>query len=241
MRKNLFRLRVFYHAAQIHHADRIGDMFHNRKIMGDKQVGQSKLLLELPEQVDDLRLDRHIQRGNRLVADNEIRSKRQRPGDADSLPLPARELMGIPLLIVGGQTADVHNAGDIAVKFFRRDDPVLAHRWVGVADLGGTTAIQHSDSLKSDLSAVEADMEAARERCRSWGGIEQKQGDVSFIVPLFDFFPVWLQFWAGEEELGIGAKLNCLWDANTLDFMFYETTWYARGFLQARLLGRTAE
>ena len=120
-------------------------------------------------------------------------------------------------------------------------NPVLAHRWVGVADLGGTTAIQHSDSLKSDLSAVEADMEAARERCRSWGGVEQKQGDVSFIVPLFDFFPVWLQFWAGEEELGIGAKLNCLWDANTLDFMFYETTWYARGFLQARLLGRTAE
>ena len=36
--------------------------------------------------------------------------------------------MGIPLLIVGGQTADVHNTGDIAVKFFRRDDPVLAHR-----------------------------------------------------------------------------------------------------------------
>ncbi len=81
-------------------------------------------------------------------------------------------------------------------------------------------------------------MDEARALCRSWGGIEQKQGDVSFIVPLFDFFPVWLQFWAGEEELGIGPKLNCLWDANTLDFMFYETTWYARGYLQSRLTGR---
>ena len=116
--------------------------------------------------------------------------------------------------------------------------PRLSHRWVSVADLGGTTAIHHTDSLKTDLSAIEQHMEETRALCRAWGGVEQKQGDVSFVVPLFDFFPVWIQFWAGEEELGIGAKLNCLWDANTLDFMFYETTWYARGFLQSRLLGR---
>ena len=120
-------------------------------------------------------------------------------------------------------------------------NPVLAHRWVGIADLGGNTAISHSDSLNDDLSSLEKYTEAAKERCRSWGGVEQKQGDVSFIVPLFDFFPVWLQCWAGEEELGIGAKLSCLWDANTLDFMFYETTWYARGFLQSRLLGLPGE
>ena len=84
-------------------------------------------------------------------------------------------------------------------------------------------------------------MDEARERCRAWGGVEQRQGDVSYVVPLFDFFPVWLQFWAGEEELGIGPKLHCLWDANTLEFMYYETTWYARGYLQARLMGRTGE
>ena len=131
------------------------------------------------------------------------------------------------------------SAYDILSRAQKR--PSLAGRWVSVADLGGTTAIAHSDSLRSDLSALEADMEGARARCRSWGGTEQKQGDVSFVVPLFDFFPVWLQFWAGEEELGIGAKLNCLWDANTLDFMYYETTWYARGFLQARLLGKDDE
>ena len=127
------------------------------------------------------------------------------------------------------------SAYDILSRAEKR--PRLAGNWVGIADLGGTTAIHHSGSLNDDLSALEKDMERARELCRSWGGVEQKQGDVSFIVPLFDFFPVWLQFWAGEEELGIGAKLNCLWDANTLDFMYYETTWYARGYLQARLTG----
>lgn len=115
--------------------------------------------------------------------------------------------------------------------------PKLAGRWVGIVDLGGNTAIHHSENLNDDLRAVEEHMDEARELCRSWGGAEQKQGDVSFIVPLFDFFPVWLQFWAGEEELGIGPRLHCLWDANTLDFMYYETTWYARGFLQAQLTG----
>lgn len=119
--------------------------------------------------------------------------------------------------------------------------PRLANRWVSIVDLGGNTAIHHSESLNDDLRALEEHMDEARERCRAWGGVEQRQGDVSYVVPLFDFFPVWLQFWAGEEELGIGPKLHCLWDANTLEFMYYETTWYARGYLQARLMGRTDE
>ena len=68
--------------------------------------------------------------------------------------------------------------------------------------------------------------------------MEQKQGDISFIVPLFDFFPVWMQFWLGEEELGSPSKFYCLWDANTLDFMYYETTWYAHGFLESMLRGK---
>ena len=131
------------------------------------------------------------------------------------------------------------SAYDILSRAEKR--PQLAGRWVGIAELGGITAISHSESLNDDLSALENDMERAKARCLSWGGIERKQGDVSFIVPMFDFFPVWLQFWAGEEELGIGARLNCLWDANTLDFMYYETTWYARGYLQARLMGKEDE
>ena len=40
------------------------------------------------------------------------------------------------------------------------------------------------------------------------------------------------------EELGIPSKFYCLWDANTLDFMYYETTWYAHGFLEGMLTGK---
>ena len=116
--------------------------------------------------------------------------------------------------------------------------PRLANRWVSIVDLGGNTASRHVEMLSNDYSEMEQRLGEIKELCRSWGGVEQKQGDVSFVVPLFDFFPVWIQFWLGEEELAIPSKFYCLWDANTLDFMFYETTWYAHGYLENMLTGR---
>ena len=47
------------------------------------------------QQIEHLRLDRNIQRGNRFVADDQLRIQRQRAGDADALPLPAGELVRI--------------------------------------------------------------------------------------------------------------------------------------------------
>ena len=116
-----------------------------------------------------------------------------------------------------------------------QSEPKLSGRWVGIVDLGGNTASYHADKLGPELSALEGRTAELRELCRRWGGQEQRQGDVSFIVPLFDFFPVWLQFWEGDEEFP--SKFSCLWDANTLDFMYYETTWYARGYLLQQLRG----
>ncbi len=57
--------------------------------MRDKQIGQTKFFAQILQQVNHLRLDRHVQRGNRLVADNEFGIQRQRPRDPDPLPLAA--------------------------------------------------------------------------------------------------------------------------------------------------------
>ena len=62
---------------------------HDQKVMGDEQVRNSQLFLQVLEHVDDLSLDRHIQRRYCLVADNELRLGRKCPGDADSLALSA--------------------------------------------------------------------------------------------------------------------------------------------------------
>ena len=61
--------------------------------MRDKKIGEVHILLQIPKQIDNLRLDRHIKRGNRLIADDELRFDGKCPGDTDSLPLSAGEFM----------------------------------------------------------------------------------------------------------------------------------------------------
>jgi hypothetical protein len=43
------------------------------RIVRDEQVGQLELVLQVHQQVDDLRLDRDVERGDRLVADDQLR------------------------------------------------------------------------------------------------------------------------------------------------------------------------
>ena len=68
-------------------------MFHHRKIMRDEQVRQPLIALQIHQQIDHLRLDRHIKRRNRLIGHDQARVQRQSTGDADALPLPAAELV----------------------------------------------------------------------------------------------------------------------------------------------------
>ncbi|MNW59658.1 hypothetical protein D3C74_375880 [compost metagenome] len=57
--------------------------------MGDEHVGQTILLLQILHQIEHLCLNRYIQRGDRLIADDELWIQRQRAGNADPLPLAA--------------------------------------------------------------------------------------------------------------------------------------------------------
>lgn len=75
--------------------------------------------------------------------------------------------------------------------------------------------------------------EQLRQACLKLGGRPAATGDVSSIIPLFDFFPVMLQFWDADEEFG--AVLKFMWDRNTTDFIHYETVAFASGHLIERL------
>ena len=95
--EHLATLTGFDDAAKIHHGDAVGDVAHHRKIVGDEQVGQAKLLLQIFQEVDDLCLDGDVEGGNGLVEDEQIRTQRQRAGDGDALSLAAGELTRPPL------------------------------------------------------------------------------------------------------------------------------------------------
>ena len=89
------RVRDLDDLAQVHHRDPVGDVADHRQVVGDEEVRQAESLLELLEQVHDLRLDAHVERRDRLVAHDELRVQRERAGDADALALAARELVRV--------------------------------------------------------------------------------------------------------------------------------------------------
>lgn len=74
---------------------------------------------------------------------------------------------------------------------------------------------------------------ALRSACRRLGGVEMSRGDVAYQIPLFDFLPCVFQFWNSDEEFP--ASIALFWDKNILDFMHYETVWYAASHLLERI------
>ena len=93
--EQLIRLGQLDDLAEIHHRDTMAEMAHHAQIMGDEQISQIELLSQILQQVDYLGLDRHVEGRDRLVADNEFRSHRQGPRDADALPLAAAHFVRI--------------------------------------------------------------------------------------------------------------------------------------------------
>ena len=63
--------------------------------MGDQDQRQPACAHQSPKDFNDLRLHRHIQRGSRLVRDDQVGIARQRHGNHDALFHAARQLMRI--------------------------------------------------------------------------------------------------------------------------------------------------
>ena len=78
-------------------------MADHRQVVGDEEIGEAEVALEVLQEVDDLGPDRDVQGGDRLVGDDELRLQGQRPGDADPLALAAAEGVGIAAAGVGRQ------------------------------------------------------------------------------------------------------------------------------------------
>ena len=88
--KEARRRSHFDYPAHVHDVDPLAEMSDYRQIMSDEQDGQPKLIAKVPQDVQDARLHRDIERRHWLVSDEQIRLESQCPGDRNTLPLPAR-------------------------------------------------------------------------------------------------------------------------------------------------------
>ena len=89
MRHQLFGVGQLHDVALVDDGDAVGDVPHDREVVGDEEVGDAALFLQVAQQVEHLCADGHIQRRDRLVGDDELRLHDEGAGDADALPLAA--------------------------------------------------------------------------------------------------------------------------------------------------------
>ncbi len=66
--------------AEVHHRDPVAHVAHDRQVVGDEDVGEAELGLEVEEQVEHLGLDRDVEGRHRLVADDQPRAAGPAPG-----------------------------------------------------------------------------------------------------------------------------------------------------------------
>jgi hypothetical protein len=100
-REHLSDLPLFDDSALEHHADAVRDTAHDAKVMGDEEHRHAQPLLQLLQQLEDLRLHGDIERRGRLIGDEELRLIGERHGDHHALALPAGELVRIGVKPLG--------------------------------------------------------------------------------------------------------------------------------------------
>lgn len=78
--------------------------------------------------------------------------------------------------------------------------------------------------------------ERAHRACTAFGGRVIPQGDRGWEFPVFaGGLNLRLCFWEADEDFP--ASLRLYWDKNVLDYIRFETTYYASGFLLEELMG----
>ncbi len=123
------------------------------------------------------------------------------------------------------------------VLCYAKKDATLSGEYCSVMQLDGVakSANPGGDMFGKFANYFAGKPDTLRTACEALGGTSYPVGEVAYQIPLFDFLPVVLQFWDGDEDFS--AQLIVKWDKNTLNYMHFETTFYAVGYL----LGRLAE
>ena len=83
-----------------HDGDAMTHSLDDRHVVRNEKVGEAELRLQVKQQVDDLRLDRHVERRDGFVGNDDFRVERERARDGDPLPLATGELVRITLCVV---------------------------------------------------------------------------------------------------------------------------------------------
>ena len=97
-----------------------------------------------------------------------------------------------------------------------------------------------AEDTKNPLAlAFDRDEATLRRACDAMGAKNFPGGDYGCMIELFDGLCIGLLFWHGDEEFA--PRQRVFWDENALQWIRYETMYYAVGLLQQKLMKTFAE
>ena len=86
---------LFDHPAGVHHHHIVGDLGHHAEVVGDQDDGGAGFALQQAHQLQNLCLDRHVERRGRFVGDQQAWFARQGHGNHHALAHAAGELVRV--------------------------------------------------------------------------------------------------------------------------------------------------
>ena len=107
--ENLLRSTCLKQMSQMKNSDTVWNIFYHRKVMSNKQIRSTCLLLNILHQVYHLRL-------NRIIRNNQLRVHDQRTGNADTLSLSAGKLMRVSCRMLRSKTNLCQNGFDLLLS-----------------------------------------------------------------------------------------------------------------------------
>ena len=109
----------------------------------------------------------------------------------------------------------------------------VSGRWKNMADFGHAFHQSLLEERDPNAELFQSRQSAFRYACEALGGKPLPTGDIAYAIAVFDGLPLAVQLWFGDEEFP--ASLRFLWDENALQYLKYETMYYARNLLLERL------
>ena len=183
-----FGRRAFNEPAEIHHRHLARDMLDHGEVVADEEIGEAEIAAQFAQQVQDLRLHRHIERRRRLVAHHDARPQHQGAGDGDPLALAAGQFGWQAAAHLGGEadsrqhlvgapgplgTTDValrrqghgDDVGDLGQRI-ERGEGILEHR---LDQARACLAVHVEDALALDGDVPGVGLEQAEDQARQRG------------------------------------------------------------------------
>ncbi|MBQ4642066.1 MAG: DUF3786 domain-containing protein [Oscillospiraceae bacterium] len=116
-----------------------------------------------------------------------------------------------------------------------KPDRCLAGRFTGIQNFGH----QFHQSLVEDgedptAAKFDRDPAAFHRACKALGGAPLSGCDMGYAIELFEGLPIGVKFWHSDEEFP--AQIRWFLDENALQYLRYETMYYAVGLVKSLLL-----